>query len=178
MPQIEITINDLTLRMKSAKNLLKPIADSFSSVMSVNRSYNGYLAIGAYSGGAVGIPASWRVKCEKGIYVNYYELWQEFGQKGNYFLSTVCLNFYRLDGFSGTEEELFMIHADPDWLSTRPHGVYKKGPHLHVISGDWAHVHIGLNVGHLSQVLKSPSSLSLALASGVDLVANQILPVL
>jgi hypothetical protein len=178
MPTIRIEHDDLLRRVNDATKIILPLATDRKSVMPIAVPFHSYFAVGAYQGGPRTLPPElWRVACQKGVSANYYELWSEYGKKGKYYLHSVCLNLYRIE--QGNQKPLLMIHADPETQFGSPHDIYKKGPHIHVMEGSiWPDVHIGLNLGHLREVVSAAKPLTIALMKAVKMVEDQVFPLL
>lgn len=128
-------------------------------------------------------PREWRFTTRvPKMRASYLERWVPTNEKRKrYYLMQAYLHLYWREGpREDDEKEILALHCDPNEpgdAGTRKHALYKRGPHIHVVdsSQPLPHAHFALNVGHLSEVLRSVESLTAAVLSGVNLVRDQVL---
>jgi hypothetical protein len=111
-----------------------------------------------------------------GVTAQYFEAWGNVPGTNNWFLEKAYLHLFVMK--SRTEEqEVFCLHCDPNEGDSERHAIYKKGPHVHMISSvlSLSHAHIPLNLCHLKDVLESHETLFKAFDIGIEMVRDQIL---
>ena len=119
------------------------------------------------------------------LWGSYFERWVPVDAKArHYFLDRAYLHLYRRSRFDDAlDREILGLHCDPnEAVETASHQGprhtrYKRGPHIHVSTAEQPipHSHIALNLGHLSEVLGSFHSLSVALRSAIGMLNDQVI---
>lgn len=124
---------------------------------------------------------SWRFSTIASDYpALYYEIWlQDRRDAEVWHLQRAYLHIYKINRIrrEEPEAEYVLLHCDPTELETSPHGIYKRGPHLHIqVAPDpLRHAHIALNLGHLPAVLIDAQSFTNALRTSVKMLRDEVL---
>jgi hypothetical protein len=107
----------------------------------------------------------------------YFEAWR-LETRNRFVLDQAYLNIYERTRTS--EKEIICLHCDPSLLPEADHAKYKRGPHIHMsVAGfPYARAHIALQGPDIVSVLRSTDALHNALAWGVDLIHDEIIPLM
>lgn len=180
----ELEVAKLSARGQRISEMLLPITGSPRLAYSLVPQRN-EIVIAVHSGSRpVTDPREWRfttpVLRMRGA---YFERWVPNTEKRkDYHLLQAYLHLYwRERGeHRDQESEILALHCDPNEPNDEGltnHARYKRGPHIHVVAArqPLPHAHFALNAGHLSEVLASLERLSAAVASGVNLIRDQVL---
>lgn len=119
---------------------------------------------------------NWRFSINaKGFVAMYFELWR-LVSRDRFILEKAYLNLYEWTG--SAEKEIVCLHCDPSLPEDVDHAKYKRGPHIHmaVAGHPYDRVHLALQGPDLAPVLRSADSLHNALAWGVEMIRDEMLP--
>ncbi len=129
----------------------------------------------------------WRfpVRAAPKVWFNYFEIWNLLNNGRDCRLYRAYLHLYLIDKSAQKLEQIVCVHSDPDEQPTDPDDdkqrrqcLYKRGPHLHIMTaGELAHCHFPLNLGHIDQVLSTIDDLTKAIADAVEIVRHEIVEI-
>jgi hypothetical protein len=170
----------LALRAKEIVRTLKPLLPTHLTLACRPRRYNELMVLAPYSGpepSGSGLEGhKFATKLGK-IRAAYHERWQPTDfQRTSFALERAYLHLYLRDD-QRNESEIVALHCDPNERKAGRHYRYKAGPHIHMkTAGDpLAHSHIGLHPGEVESILSSADALTKALATGIEMLADQVL---
>jgi len=118
----------------------------------------------------------WRFTIEARRYhAMYFEAWG-LEARNQFVLEQAYLNIYERTGTD--EKEIICLHCDPSLSPDAEHAKYKRGPHIHMsVAGfPYDRAHIALQGPDLAPVLNSTATLHSALAWGVEMIRDEIIP--
>jgi hypothetical protein len=183
---VEIDIARLSVRSAVIEEVMRPftIDDSGKGLRDVLRCERATAAtrrqfvLGVHQGAPPLAYRDWRFSTYRREFrCNYFEIWEPLGERSDrYVMNRAYFTLFRVSGRPLKEYDVVALHADPILGDDEAHVLYKRGPHLHVISaGDpLSHAHIALNKGHLEETLSTIENLSDAIASAVLMIREQI----
>jgi hypothetical protein len=178
----ELSADHLSGRGELIANMLRPITGS-RRVGSSFAPQRDELLIAVHSGTRPDTaPRDWRFTTPiRKIRGSYWERWAPTTEKRRrYYLAQAYLQLYWRESAGDDESELLALHCDPnepDDIGLLKHAIYKRGPHVHVMTASQPlpHSHFALNIGHLSQVLSSVEAITGAVQIGVHMIRDQVL---
>jgi hypothetical protein len=174
-----ITTNMAALSSRGAEvsRMLKQLTQTPTGPAWQPRSIGREYVIGVHAGApATSDYRSWRFPTFiSRVHAMYFELWRMFGRDEAY-LFRAYFSLFRSVA-SNEEQELLALHCDPNEALGSPHEVYKRGPHLHLMTSSVPnpHAHIALNRCHLDDALGSVASFTNAYELAFEMIAHQIL---
>jgi hypothetical protein len=124
-----------------------------------------------------------RTKAKPDLWAHYYEVWEQLGGGKKCRIIKSYLHIYKKNG--PNLDQIVCIHSDPheqpsdpDDEKQRRQCLYKRGPHLHVVTaGELAKCHFPLNLGQISSVLSTIGDLTKAIADAVEIVRNEVIEI-
>lgn len=178
----ELEFDRLRGRGQQVLQMLQPVARTRRIAWSPAPQRNEFV-IAVHSGTKPDtLPRDWRFTTPaRRIRGSYWERWIPTNEKRtHYYLAQAYLHLYWRASAAEEERELLALHCDPnepDDSGQMKHAIYKRGPHIHVMTASQPipHSHFALNVGHLSDVLASIDSLSGAVSVAVTMIRDQVL---
>lgn len=120
----------------------------------------------------------WRFSIKaKGYVAMYFELWK-LESRDRFVMEKAYLNLYKWDG--STEKEIVCLHCDPSLPDDAGHARYKRGPHIHMAVAGYPYdrVHLALLGPDIRPILKSTDTLHDAIAWGVEMIRDEMLPLM
>jgi hypothetical protein len=180
----ELEFDSLRGRGPQISEMLRPLVGSRRVAFSTAPHRNEFI-IAVHSGSRPDtLPREWRFTTPiRKIRGSYWERWAPSSEKRTrYYLEQAYLQLYRRDAVEDDEHELLALHCDPnepDDSGEITHAIYKRGPHIHVMTAQQPlpHSHFALNMGHLSDVLDSVENLSDAISLAITMIRDQVLDI-
>lgn len=179
MPLIQATVKEVASRGKKIRVLLEPLTPANLSGPAWESKYiHNSCIIGTHDGARPTTDyRDWRFNTfVPKTYASYFEKWDPLSDN-QWCLNRAYLSIFQLDPETRSEKEFLSLHCDPNEPDNEPYAIYKKGPHLHIITAvdPIPHAHIPLNMIHLQTILSSIETLSEAIESAVIMLKKEIL---
>ena len=111
-----------------------------------------------------------RSRCP-GIFMNCVERWDSIAGGRSFCLRNAYLHLFIRVQHDHQEEEIIALHCDP--MLTGAEDVYKRGPHIHLVSlkaYNLHHAHIALCLGSLNAVCSDVRQFDDALRTNVKMI--------
>ncbi len=179
MPIIRATTVEVFSRGKEIRRLLRPIASTYSNGPAwAHKPVGQSIIIGTHDGSSITSDyRDWRFSTfVPKTRASYFEKWDRFDDD-LFFLNRAYLHIYLYDTTTSYENELILLHCDPNEAGDTNKTTYKKGPHLHIVAAEYPipKAHIPLNMIHIHAILNSAQNLLDAMAAAVVLIKEEVL---
>lgn len=175
MNELSLSIHKLGQRRPVIQRSLTPLVRRRVTVRSATER-NGRATI-LHAGDGFPSAKGCRVRSRiSGVFISYYEVWEETEDPQIVQIYQMYLNVYRIAN-EYDEEELLGLHSDPSEPMNSPHGMYKISPHIHVFAGDqpFSHSHIALSLLNIRENCTSVSTLTQSFRRFIKMVDEQML---
>jgi len=173
MAGILANLQTVNKRRLAIQKLFKPLARS-SRVEVFRRSIGSDVVFGLGQN-TPQLRAARHATRHDGIFMNYYEIWNQYDAKASYCLNKAYLHIHMANRNGTEDEELLALHTDPMTPAIDPSFKYKRGPHLHFSKapGDLSKSHVALCLSDIDNVCNNMATFSNALDSAVGMINDE-----